>query len=159
MNNSQSPEKIAPALLTISQVCAYLNIARATFYKINVTGAFGLLPVKLGTCRKVLYRKDEIENWVRAGCPHRKIWQAQRKEMKLWKWRRKQQLQKPVLGGDRLDEINYGWNHILNFHCRQEAISKRISVCSCINSKVLLLNIRAESAGSFLRYCFGNIVA
>ncbi|MHC4533540.1 MAG: helix-turn-helix transcriptional regulator [Planctomycetota bacterium] len=78
----ESPQKIAPALLTISQVCEYLNIARATFYKLNSTGAFGLLPVKLGTCRKILYRKDEIEHWIQTGCPHRKIWQAQRKEAK-----------------------------------------------------------------------------
>jgi len=83
MSNEQSPEKIAPALLTIPQVCAYLNIARATFYKINATGAFGLLPVKLGICRKVLYSRIELDAYVRAGCPHRKIWQAQRKGMKL----------------------------------------------------------------------------
>lgn len=49
MNNKQSPEplKIEPALLTIAQVCEYLNIKRATFYKINATGAFGLLPVNI----------------------------------------------------------------------------------------------------------------
>ena len=82
MSNNQSPEKIQPALLTIPQVCAYLNIARATFYKINQTGAFGLLPIKLGTCRKVLYRRDEIDSWIQSGCPHRKIWQSQRKELK-----------------------------------------------------------------------------
>ena len=80
---TETPVKIAPALLTIPQVCEYLNIARATFYKINATGAFGLLPIKLGTCRKVLYSKAEIERWVRAGCPHRKQWQIQRKEIKL----------------------------------------------------------------------------
>jgi len=56
---NESPEKIQPALLTIPQVCAYLNIARPTFYKINATGAFGLLPVKLGTLRKVLYSRAE----------------------------------------------------------------------------------------------------
>ena len=79
---AETPEKIQPALLTIPQVCAYLNIARATFYKINATGAFGLLPVKLGTCRKVLYSRIELDAYVRAGCPHRKAWQAQRKEIK-----------------------------------------------------------------------------
>ncbi len=81
--SDSNPEKIVPALLTIPQVCAYLNIARATFYKINATGAFGLLPVKLGTCRKVLYSKAELDAYVRAGCPHRKIWQIQKKEIKL----------------------------------------------------------------------------
>ena len=83
MNNETTA--IQPALLTISQVCAYLNIKRATFYKINATGAFGLLPVKLGTCRKVLYRKTEIEKWILGDCPHGKIWQSQRKEKKIMK--------------------------------------------------------------------------
>jgi len=32
---AETPEKIEPALLTIPQVCQYLNIKRATFYKIN----------------------------------------------------------------------------------------------------------------------------
>ena len=74
--------KIEPALLTIPQVCAYLNVARATFYKINTTGAFGLLPVKLGTCKKVLYSREELEAFLRAGCPHRKIWQAMKEKQK-----------------------------------------------------------------------------
>lgn len=79
---TQSPERlrIEPALLTIPQVCEYLNIKRATFYKINATGAFGLLPVKLGTCRKVLYSRIELDAYVRAACPHRKQWQIIRKE-------------------------------------------------------------------------------
>ena len=75
---TETPVKIEPALLTIPQVCEYLNIARATFYKINATGAFGLLPVRLGTCRKVLYSRAELDAYVRAGCPHRKQWQIQR---------------------------------------------------------------------------------
>ena len=83
-SNNQSPEslKIEPALLTIPQVCSYLNIKRATFYKINATGAFGLLPIKLGTCRKVLYSRAELDAFVKAGCPHRKQWQKERKEVR-----------------------------------------------------------------------------
>lgn len=82
MSNNQSPEplQIAPALLTIPQVCAYLNIARPTFYKLNSTGAFGLLPVKLGTCRKVLYSRAELDAFVQAGCPHRRQWQSIKKD-------------------------------------------------------------------------------
>jgi excisionase family DNA binding protein len=83
MNSNQSPENIQPALLTIPQVCSYLNIARPTFYKINATGSFGLLPIKLGTCRKVLYSRAELDAYVRSGCPHRKLWQIQRKEIRL----------------------------------------------------------------------------
>ena len=77
-NKSPGLKSIEPALLTIPQVCEYLNIARATFYKINATGAFGLLPVRLGTCRKVLYSRAELMDWLNANpkCPHRKIWQS-----------------------------------------------------------------------------------
>jgi predicted DNA-binding transcriptional regulator AlpA len=74
------PLQIEPALLTIPQVCLYLNIKRATFYKINATGAFGLLPIKLGTCRKVLYSRIELEAFIKADCPHRKQWQAMKKD-------------------------------------------------------------------------------
>jgi predicted DNA-binding transcriptional regulator AlpA len=77
---SPDPLKIEPALLTIPQVCEYLNIARPTFYKINATEAFGPLPIKLGTCRKVLYSRSELDAFVRAGCPHRKQWQSMKKE-------------------------------------------------------------------------------
>ena len=72
----EAPVKIEPALLTIPQVCAYLNIGRATFYKINATGTFGLLPVKLGTCKKVLYSRAELDDYVKSNCPHRKQWQS-----------------------------------------------------------------------------------
>jgi len=80
MNNNQSPEKINPALLTIPQVCAYLNIARPTFYKIN-TGAFGLLPVKILGCRKVLYSRIELEVYLKESTSQgklipRKVWQS-----------------------------------------------------------------------------------
>ena len=82
MKDKQSPEplRIEPALLTILQVCEYLNIKRATFYKINATGTFGLLPVRLGTCRKVLYSRAELDAFVKAGCPHRKLWQSMKKD-------------------------------------------------------------------------------
>jgi len=73
---NNEPQKIEPALLTVPQVCEYLNVKRATFYKLNSTGAFGLLPVQLGTCRKVLYSRVELDSYVKAKCPHRKQWQA-----------------------------------------------------------------------------------
>jgi predicted DNA-binding transcriptional regulator AlpA len=86
MSNNQSPEplRIEPALLTIPQVCAYLNIARPTLYKLN-TGAFGLLPVKLLGCRKVLYSRTELEAYVRESTAQGKLiprqqWQSMRKD-------------------------------------------------------------------------------
>jgi predicted DNA-binding transcriptional regulator AlpA len=71
---AETPVKISPALLTISQVCQLINLGRAELYRLKATGAFA--PLSVGLCRKVLYRRTEIEEWVNAGCPHRKLWQA-----------------------------------------------------------------------------------
>lgn len=76
----ETPEKIQPALLTIPQICAYLNIARATFYKLN-TGAFGPMPVKILGCRKVLYSRLELEKYLEESTAQgklipRKQWQS-----------------------------------------------------------------------------------
>lgn len=87
MSNKQSPEpmQIEPALFSIPQVCQYLNIKRATFYKINQTGVFGLLPIKLGTCQKVLYSRAELDAYLKASTAigkfiNRQAWQNQRKD-------------------------------------------------------------------------------
>jgi len=79
----QSPEplRIEPALLNLEQTCQLINVKRACYYRLRDSGKFAPLPV--GLCRKVLYRRDEIEKWIQAGCPHRKQWQIQKKEMKL----------------------------------------------------------------------------
>ena len=79
---AESILEIEPALLTIPDVCKYLNIKRATFYKLNASGRFA--PLQIGLCRKVLYNRAEIENWIQAGCPHRKQWQSIKRENKLW---------------------------------------------------------------------------
>lgn len=76
-----TPEAIQPALLNIEQVCQLLNISRAEFYRLDQTGKFA--PLSTGLCRKRLYIRVEIENWIAAGLPHRKVWQLKKKELKL----------------------------------------------------------------------------
>jgi excisionase family DNA binding protein len=80
MKDKQFPEplRIEPALLTILQVCQLLNISRAEFYRLDQNGKFALLST--GLCRKRLYVRAEIEAWIRAGLPHRKLWQPMKKE-------------------------------------------------------------------------------
>lgn len=78
MSNNQFPELIAPALLTIEQVCQLINISRAEFYRLNASGKFA--PLSVGLCRKVLYRRDEIEGWIKANLPHRKLWISMKKD-------------------------------------------------------------------------------
>lgn len=76
--STETPEKIAPALLNITQVCQLLNISRAEFYRLNASGKFA--PLQVGLCRKVLYQKQEVLDWISAKCPHRKIWQSMKKD-------------------------------------------------------------------------------
>ena len=80
MKNNQSHERIEPALLTIEQTCQLLNISRAEFYRLDQTGVFAPLPV--GLCRKRLYLRAEVLDWVAAKCPHRKQWQAIKENQK-----------------------------------------------------------------------------
>ena len=77
----QNVEQIQAALLTIEQTCHLLNISRAEFYRLDQTGKFA--PLSTGLCRKRLYVRTEIENWIVAGLPHRKLWTARKKELKL----------------------------------------------------------------------------
>ena len=79
---------ITPALLTIAQVCEVLNISRAEFYRLDASGKF--TPLRVGLWRKVLYRKSEIEGWIDAGCPHRRIWSNMKKEFLGMNGRKKQ---------------------------------------------------------------------
>ena len=83
MKDKQSPEplQIEPALLTILQVCQLLNISRAEFYRLDASGRFA--PLSVGLCRKRLYLRSEVENWLSKKCPHRKVWSTQRKENRL----------------------------------------------------------------------------
>jgi predicted DNA-binding transcriptional regulator AlpA len=78
MSNNQSSEMIAPALLTILQVCQLLNVSHAEFYRLNTSGKF--VPLSTGLCRKRLYIRVEIEAWIRADLPHRKLGSEQRKK-------------------------------------------------------------------------------
>jgi len=79
--SDNTSEKIEPALLTIPQVCQLINVGRAELYRLKASGAFAPLPV--GLCRKVLYLRSEVEDWLSKKCPHRRVWQAQRKELRL----------------------------------------------------------------------------
>jgi predicted DNA-binding transcriptional regulator AlpA len=78
------PERIEPALLTIPQVCEFLNLSRAGFYKLSAS-AFGPLPVKMFGCRKVLYSRLELEAYVRESTTQgrfipRQQWQSMKKD-------------------------------------------------------------------------------
>lgn len=85
MDDKQPPEplQIETALLTIPQVCSLLNISRAEFYRLDQSGKFA--PLSVGLCKKRLYLRSEIEEWLRLRCPHRKQWEAIRTNSALVK--------------------------------------------------------------------------
>jgi excisionase family DNA binding protein len=66
--------EITPLLLSAQQTAALLGISRSHFYSMSSCGTLGLMPVRLG--ERVLYNRNEIEQWIAAGCPCREKWQA-----------------------------------------------------------------------------------
>lgn len=60
-------------LLSAEGAAKLLNIGRAHFYGLHSNGRLGPLPVRLG--RRVLWRRQELTDWVNAGCPQRHDWQ------------------------------------------------------------------------------------
>lgn len=61
-----------PPLVDVKAVAWMLSISVRQVWNMHQTGALGPLPVKLGT--RTLWRKDEIEAWISAGCPRRDRW-------------------------------------------------------------------------------------
>jgi predicted DNA-binding transcriptional regulator AlpA len=59
-------------LLDVKQAAAMLGVSRATFFKLHSQGRVPL-PIRL-TSRVVRWRKQELEAWVRCGCPTREKW-------------------------------------------------------------------------------------
>ena len=68
------PCEVASDALLLDSVSAatLLGISRATFWKLHSTGKVPF-PIRWG--RLVRWRREELEAWVRAGCPGRENWQ------------------------------------------------------------------------------------
>jgi excisionase family DNA binding protein len=64
-------------LLSAKDAAELLGIGKTLFYSMNSSGRLGPLPVRLG--KRSLWRQNELEEWVRAGCPHRNIWKQRSK--------------------------------------------------------------------------------
>ena len=61
-----------PLLLGADEASRLLGIARSTFYRHHSAGRVPL-PVHLGG--RTLWRREELIDWVRAGCPPRSRWE------------------------------------------------------------------------------------
>lgn len=61
-----------PLLLSAKDTAVCLGISRSYLYEMSSSGILGPLPVKFG--RRSLWIRDELTNWVAAGCPVRHKW-------------------------------------------------------------------------------------
>jgi predicted DNA-binding transcriptional regulator AlpA len=61
-------------LIPDTEAAVLLGISRAHFHRLRAAGKFGPEPVRLG--RKVMYERDALVRWVRAGCVDAATWQA-----------------------------------------------------------------------------------
>lgn len=60
-----------PALLSDVQVAQFLGFSRR---KIRSMDSMGHLPMSLKIGRSRRWRRDELERWIAAGCPCRRVW-------------------------------------------------------------------------------------
>jgi predicted DNA-binding transcriptional regulator AlpA len=63
---------IQPLLLDARAVAQLIAVSESTFWKLHSMGRLPM-PIRL-TGRVVRWRRDELESWVRAGCPARDKW-------------------------------------------------------------------------------------
>lgn len=61
------------AMITAKEVAALCNIGHTTFYKLYATGK---VPRKVKFGVLVRWRRREIIDWLKAGCPSREKWEA-----------------------------------------------------------------------------------
>ena len=67
------PSKIEAALLDARGAAAMCGISRSLWLALHNSGGIPL-PVRLG--RRVLWRREELSAWIKAGCPSRQVWHA-----------------------------------------------------------------------------------
>ncbi len=63
----------APLLLGATETADLLSISRTSFYRLRSQGLLPL-PVRLG--RRCLWRVEEVQHWVKEGCPPVDKWEA-----------------------------------------------------------------------------------
>lgn len=66
-----------PWLLSVADVARLLNISKGALQKLRRQARVPA-PVEMG--RRVLWRREELEAWVRTGCPTREAWESRRRQ-------------------------------------------------------------------------------
>jgi len=60
---------LRPLLVSADEAARLLGVGRSLFFELKSSGRIPLEPIRFG--RKRLYRVEDLENFVRAGCPAR----------------------------------------------------------------------------------------
>ena len=69
---------VTPLLLGAKQVGLMLGISRSTVHRLNAEGRLPR-PVRLG--RAARWRREELAQWVEAGCPPRERWELEQDDV------------------------------------------------------------------------------
>ena len=64
-------------LVSAKEAARLCGVGRSLWYSMHSSGELGPLPIKLG--KRTLWRRQELEEWVRVGCPERTRWSAMQK--------------------------------------------------------------------------------
>ena len=63
---------MSPFLIAPAEAASMLGIGKSLFYQMASSGELGPMPIQLSSKR--LYRVEELQEWVRQGCPPRCKW-------------------------------------------------------------------------------------
>ncbi len=77
--SDKNPEAVDPLLITARQAAAMCGKSLRTWRTWDAAG-WVPRPVRIG--RSTLWRADELDAWVIAGCPRRRDWELARKTAK-----------------------------------------------------------------------------
>ena len=78
-NTHHYPESsVIPILLDAEQVGLQLGVSRSTIYRLDAEGRLPQ-PVHLG--RLTRWRREELAQWVQAGCPSRGRWELEQDDV------------------------------------------------------------------------------
>ncbi len=70
-------ETLTPFQVNVAGAAKLLGVGKSLFYQMHSTGRLGPMPVVFNS--KKLWSVEELQNWIRAGCPCRDEWLKVRK--------------------------------------------------------------------------------
>ena len=74
MTNVQTHERQNLQLLSAKELAKMLSLSKRQVYRLDSCGKLGIAKLRIGG--SIRFRQDEVANWIAAGCPDRKTWEA-----------------------------------------------------------------------------------